>query len=237
MSQHSKYGTTFNALTGLELRKKILHDIEVMLDNDDRFRNHITYPRVKFDVKITIEAYPSEPNTFSLAADGDYGDPQIIGTPRTITVESQGKNQNPDRIRDEIGLPTPKPQATPEGIVDLTKAQADEQSTAALVQHAEPSPPRAPQSPRPDPLPPSRTADLAGTVQQFPPADTSVVVGGHGGVSRVERTEIPGHAVMRPLIIPREPANGRVAIANGAAADGAFGAPVEVEIFPHGESK
>lgn len=234
MTQHSKYGSLYNALSGLELRKKILHEVEVLLDGDDRFRNHVTYPRVSFEFKISLEVYPGNAETFSLRTGKQYGDPETMGAPRQIVVESQVPHQNPDRIRAELELPVPRPQATQEGIVDLTKAQADEQNTSIASVEREP-------------MVPARTAEPAlasemnsrippASTEHYQPANPAVVVGGHGGNTRIERTEIPGHAVMRPLIIPREPANGRMSIANEAAEDGAFGKPLQIEIGPRGGS-
>jgi len=215
MANDPKYGKLYNALSGLELRKKILHDVEVMLDSDDRFRNHITYPRVKYRFDLTLEVYPADPDTFSLAVEKQHGDTDTGGKPRTIHIESQTPHEHPDKVRQEIGLPVPRPQATGEGIVELTKAQAEEQSDNRLVRTVE----EAPAQPTPV---------AAG-------ADPHVVITGAGGTSRIEKTEIPGHAVSRPLVIPREPANPKVSIANNAAMDGAFGAPVEVEIVPRGQ--
>lgn len=225
MAVDKQQGTIYNALTGLELRKKILHDVEVMLDNDDRFRNHQTYPRVEFSFKLSLKVYPGAVEEFALETEKGYGEVSLVEAgqePQTIEIDGKSEHKNPDRIRKELDMPVPRPQKTKTGIVELTKEQAERQADNRPTHTVE--------------IEPAGTDPEA--AQQGDPALASVVVSGYGGEARVERTEIPGHAVARPLIIPREPANPKVSISNEAAADGEFGRPVEIDITPrHGNDR
>lgn len=217
MDLKTQQSKVYNALSGLELRKKIMHDIEVAIDTDERFRNHVAYPKVAFRFSLEVFTYPSTPETFTLGvgADPRSVEPEFSSeNAAAFSISSEHSPENPDRVRQQISAPIPKAQDTKMGreqgaVVDVSLAQQQQLAQDASARLVEEEPIKA------------STA----------PASTQAVVGGFGGRHRSVNIEIPGHAVERPLIIPREPANGKVSISNEAAADGLFGTPV-VDITP-----
>jgi hypothetical protein len=48
----------FNALSGVEVREKILRDIREAFDKDERFRHHQTYPNLKFAFSLSMKYEP-----------------------------------------------------------------------------------------------------------------------------------------------------------------------------------
>jgi hypothetical protein len=51
----------FNALSGQEVKKRILTEIERQLDADYRFRVNVTYPLISWRWKLAATVYPGEP--------------------------------------------------------------------------------------------------------------------------------------------------------------------------------
>lgn len=50
----------FNALSGTELKKAILADIEKEMDATGEFKQHMTFPWVRYEATVKILAYPKQ---------------------------------------------------------------------------------------------------------------------------------------------------------------------------------
>jgi len=174
-----RFGKTFNALTGIELRSKILADIQELLMNDDRFQNHIAYPKVGYQFSLTVAVYPQEPATFTLEKKFEGGEAAPGAQPHEIKYEGEHAGIGPNEVRAELGLRVPKPTETARGgVVDFP----DEE--------------QAPGQPYLAPAvePPSREKPLE-----------RVLVSGARG-DRTEAVEIPGHVTRpREVVIPDRP--------------------------------
>lgn len=113
----------FNALSGTELKKAILAELDKEMDLSGEFRSHVTYPWVKFDANIKILSYPkqdmnAEPLTVAVAsgelstgAAVDYSVPVVT----VAEINTQKIIDTPDQARIETGQPVPT-QATVAGV-------------------------------------------------------------------------------------------------------------------------
>lgn len=143
----------FNALNGAEAAQIIEHDIHEAIDANDQFKKHLTYPRIKWTWKLTVEVYPTEPPQFGAEAAGEGtvkpAEPEVIvleGS-RSITKSAEEPEaQAPDDARRDAGVPVSIPTKTPGGWVD--QAEKPESAFGAALQrrgrggatHAVPTP-------------------------------------------------------------------------------------------------
>lgn len=79
----------FNALTGRELSELIVAQVQAELSANYRMKAHLTYPRVKFHWKLTVEAYPLDPPEFSMETTGE-----VVAQVSEVSDE-EGKNRKP----------------------------------------------------------------------------------------------------------------------------------------------
>jgi hypothetical protein len=110
----------FNALSGLELKKIIIKEIERHLDNDFHFRQNVAYPLISWSWKLAANVYPGEPPNFEvniadkqIRASGNeefvpQSDPvQVdLGSTRDVTAPA---GESADSVRRESGIPVPAP--------------------------------------------------------------------------------------------------------------------------------
>lgn len=177
-----RFGKIFNALTGEELKAKLLADIGTLLDSDDRFAQNTAYPKVAFNIKIHVAVFPAEPATFSLEKQLEYGKAEEGAKPAETSLEIEHKGSGPDAIRQELGRKVPKPTETKHGgIVDIP----DEQPPAQPERH------------------------LTGTHDAQPeekPLERVMVGGMREGSARTAQVEIPGHQTeLHEVRIPERP--------------------------------
>ncbi len=83
----------FQAIDGTELRQLILVEIAHKIDNDMRFRRHLTYPLVSFAFNIVVSAYPMEPPEFKVSGKVPYKRAVLPtdGEPEVITVKGRAE--------------------------------------------------------------------------------------------------------------------------------------------------
>ncbi len=107
----------FNALNGTELKKAILADVEREMDLTGEFRNHVTYPWVKYTAHLTLLSYPkqamdAEPGIKITAKDvlWDAKEAQAVGpeVPEVVLdLKVDGVVDIPDQARVDSGQPIP----------------------------------------------------------------------------------------------------------------------------------
>jgi len=121
----------FNALTGEEVRLIILADIAKAMEDDQQFQKHLTYPKVKWSWKLTVEAYPSQPPLFGAEAEGEGtvkpAEPEIVvleGSRAIVKSDENPEAQAPDEARRAAGMPVPIPTKTSAGWVDQPEKPA-----------------------------------------------------------------------------------------------------------------
>lgn len=116
----------FYALTGQEIKKVILKEIERQLDADYRFRENITYPLINWRWKLACNVYPGEPanwkvvvgpvNTLAEGAvmpqeDEPYVEVDFDGG-RDVSAPARD-GMTADATRRDAGLPVPSPRKAP----------------------------------------------------------------------------------------------------------------------------
>ena len=111
----------FNALSGEELKKAILLDIEKKLNNHPELKAHLTFPVVAYQYTIAIRAYPREKQMEKVTGGAQYraADPQTgqwVPTEQTsvdMLIHGQSETiDRPDDARERRGLPIPERQDT-----------------------------------------------------------------------------------------------------------------------------
>ena len=101
----------FNALNGVELRKYILHQIEKKLEDSNEFPEGLTFPWVKWEVKIL--SYPQqdvndEPKFKFMGEDGSIPTPVDDEHEVPITVIELSEIVDiPDKARVDSDQPVP----------------------------------------------------------------------------------------------------------------------------------
>lgn len=61
----------FNALTGKEAKQVILNEVTRALENDSEFREHLTFPRVRWSWRLEMHIYPRTPEEKIVEATGE----------------------------------------------------------------------------------------------------------------------------------------------------------------------
>jgi len=111
---------TYNELDGLECREILENRVTQCFDKVPYFKKHLTLPRVKLTLKVTIEVYAEQPNPEKLEI-GDSLTVQVDG-PRlmeTLTMETVDAaapipgGHPPDQLREMHGLPVSRPERGP----------------------------------------------------------------------------------------------------------------------------
>jgi hypothetical protein len=110
----------FSALSGQEIKKIILNEIERNLEADYRFKNHLTYPMVSWKWVFAAKVYPSEQPDIRVELDKTLKSPGLAEPftgfdPIEITIESErtvaapAAGQTADAARRDAGLEVPAP--------------------------------------------------------------------------------------------------------------------------------
>lgn len=208
------YGRIYNALSGRELRKTIIREIEDLLDGDERFQNNVTYPKISFKFDLQVKVYPREPEAFTVGLERTFGESEATGV--SVEFSQSREAEHPDKVRQDTGQIIPHPQRVKlVGVVDVTGDQilgaAPEPVIPEIEQDDEEEPLIVPATSIPE------RVQIAVESAKPVPRQT-VQVGGAAG-ARNATIEIDGHnTAPRPIVIPREAAM-RVTIANNAALD------------------
>ncbi len=112
----------FNALSGPELLKVVLTDIEKKLLATGEFDAHVTFPWVKYNYSVGLVVYPkqavdAEPG---IKVAGEFEAPVVgpsEGTPVEIKVEDTVIVDTPDLARIESSQPIPTPGRGPGNVL------------------------------------------------------------------------------------------------------------------------
>lgn len=143
---------SFNKLTGHEIGKVLLADIEQAISRDDAFAQNITYLEFGYSVEITCNfvAAPGEPQKETVVRsnggrtmvehvpDGRPGEVRSVipaGVQRGVLEVTRSKRHSsidepPDKVRKDAGVFIPKPVMTKTGeIVDIPLEETDKDVT------------------------------------------------------------------------------------------------------------
>jgi hypothetical protein len=104
---------TFNELDGLEVREILENRIEQIFNGIPQFQKHMTLPRVKMTLDVTLEIYADQPHPDTI----QIGDrlTVVVETPEVISAKSIDSaapgpgGHPPDKLREMHGLPISKP--------------------------------------------------------------------------------------------------------------------------------
>lgn len=116
-------GQIFNALSGQELKKAILADIEKELELTGEFKQHMTFPWVRYEATVKVLSYPK----------------QALDAEPAIKIEAKG-----EMVGD--GAENISESARPEVILDLSIADVMDTPDKARVQSGQPIPTQARQN-------------------------------------------------------------------------------------------
>ena len=67
----------FNGLNGTEVAAKILQEVEQGLSQDGRFARHLVYPLVRWEWRLSLEAYPQDTGAVVVKAGGEVTGPEV----------------------------------------------------------------------------------------------------------------------------------------------------------------
>lgn len=106
----------FNALSGPEILKAVLADIEKKLVATGEFDGHVTFPWFKYNFQVSMVVYPkqavdAEPG-IKVAGAGEQGEVPEDGedaAKKTVLVADTVIVDTPDLTRIESGQPVPTP--------------------------------------------------------------------------------------------------------------------------------
>jgi len=125
MSTPNTIARPFNALSGEELKRIIMNEIQRQLDADYRFKNHLTYPQISWAWDLHVKAYPSDIPEFRIHLEKTIRAPKTeqmdappppredapvvefdLGTSRLVAAPT---GETTDSARRDAGLPVPAP--------------------------------------------------------------------------------------------------------------------------------
>lgn len=134
----------FIPLSGDQIKAIILHKVEQALDNDQNFRQHLTYPVLDVQFSLVLNAYPNEPSEIRVqtahrilnpieppVVSGSLKDaparptePSSMEVSQKIDIRAGGPGAGPDskapnEVLEECGLPVLKPTLTKVGNVGM----------------------------------------------------------------------------------------------------------------------
>jgi hypothetical protein len=149
MATPSTISRPFSALSGLEIKKIILNEIERHLDADYRFKNHLTYPMVSWKWMLAAKVYPSDQSDIRVEIEktvkapgseplpSDYPGVELtITEERTVAAPTAGETA--DAARRDAGLQVPAPRlvsgiGNSKVVVDAPDLPLGEQNKPAKV--------------------------------------------------------------------------------------------------------
>jgi len=120
MGTPSTVARPFSALSGTEIKKIILSEIERNLEADYRFKNHLTYPLVSWHWVLAAKFYPSEQSEVHVELEKTLKSPGVptpavddphikieISSERIVAAPTAGETA--DSARRSAGLEVPSP--------------------------------------------------------------------------------------------------------------------------------
>lgn len=121
MSQ-SALTPVFNALSGPELKKYILSEIEKKLDATGEFNNHVAFPWVKVTYSVSVLAYPKQSQedepAIKAVDEKELGQaPEPSTTTISLVVEDSKTITVPDQARVDSNQPFTRPATDVKGVI------------------------------------------------------------------------------------------------------------------------
>ncbi len=103
----------FQPINGLEARKIILREVERSLDSDWRFKQHVTFPLVRWTWKLNVQVGGIAKSEFVIATSAENGGEvaETIEHEQERIIEAPVAGQTADAVRRENGLGVPDPRA------------------------------------------------------------------------------------------------------------------------------
>jgi len=117
MATPSTVARPFNALSGTEIKKIILNEIERNMEADYRFKNHLTYPMVSWRWVLAAKVYPSEQPDIKVEIEKD---PQVSRTPCRLYRVRRYRYRSQQRTHPSL-LPPPARRPTPRAAMPVSK--------------------------------------------------------------------------------------------------------------------
>jgi hypothetical protein len=139
----------FIALSGDEIKKAILNEIQRQLDADYRFKQHLTYPMVSWRWELAMKLYPTDGPDVHVVLDKTIKAPGAVPPFSGITkdfvlsgeriVAAPSAGETADQVRRDSNLPVPQPRtvAGPAGskvTIDAPEIPTGTQSAPAAEQ-------------------------------------------------------------------------------------------------------
>lgn len=125
----------FSALSGEEVKKIVLKQVEAAFDSDENFMAHLTYPVVEGDFVFKMRSYPSRGDTLvvkaSVRAEAEGPLPEL-DKPFESTLTGSFKTDTPDQTRQEHGLPITRPEMRNGRFVDVASEEVPELPTIGM---------------------------------------------------------------------------------------------------------
>lgn len=117
-------GKSFVPMNGLEMKQAILTDIDRRLSMDSRFKQHLTYPQVAWNISIRVDAYPSDGGPIEAEAVGSRGGAPAVGSSRALSAAALFTDGHLMRSQPKPLMPEQAPQQEqPRRMVIDTEAQ------------------------------------------------------------------------------------------------------------------
>src|SRR5574340_1196764 len=99
-------GATFNELDGEEAKHVLVERFRARLDEVPYLQRHITLPRLKMTVSVTLELYADQPTPERHHIDDQYN---LIVLNDEVNASPSPGGKPPDQVRDEHDLPVHTP--------------------------------------------------------------------------------------------------------------------------------
>lgn len=99
-------GATFNELDGEEAKHVLVERFKARLSEVPYLQRHITLPRVRMTLSVTLELYADQPTPERHEIEDQYN---LIVLNDTVDASPSRGGKPPDQIRDEHGISPPVP--------------------------------------------------------------------------------------------------------------------------------
>lgn len=99
-------GATFNELDGEEAKHVLLERFRARLNEVPYLQRHITLPRVRMTMQVTLELYADQPTPERHEISDQYN---LVVLNDTVSAAPGPGGHPPDQVRDEHGLPATVP--------------------------------------------------------------------------------------------------------------------------------
>ena len=100
--------TTFpKPLSGAEIRTAILHDLQVLLERDDRLADHKAFRSFNYHAIVSIALHSPVGKSFTRELVGGQGVPAPDDTVIPVTVTATADARPPNEVRMRSGQPVP----------------------------------------------------------------------------------------------------------------------------------